>query len=54
VTLADAGLLSVPVPERNQGFGISCRGEGRPEGVVGLAAGETQVRVVRPPSVSAG
>jgi hypothetical protein len=42
VTLADVGLLSVPVTERNQGFGISCRGDGRPEGVVGLAVGEQE------------
>ena len=43
-TLAGSNLLSVPAPERNQGFGLSGHGDGRPEGAAGLAAGEYEVR----------
>ena len=42
-TLAGAGLVSVPARERNQGSGLSSRGDGRPEPAAGLAAGESQV-----------
>ena len=39
---AGAGLVSVPARERNQGSGLSGRGDGRPERAAGLAAGEEQ------------
>jgi hypothetical protein len=39
-TLAVTGRLSVPAPEQNQGFGLNCRGDGRPAHLGGLAAGE--------------
>ena len=45
-TLAGGGLLSVPAPERNQGSGLSGRGDGLPEGADGLAAGDERVAVV--------
>ncbi len=38
VTLAGCGLLSVPMPERSQGFGTGYRRDGRPEGRVGVTA----------------
>jgi hypothetical protein len=41
---AGAGLLTVPAPERNQGFGLSCRGDGGSAGKAGLAGGEWEVR----------
>jgi hypothetical protein len=43
-TLAVAGLRSVPAHTRNQGSGLSGRGDGRPEGAAGLAAGDEQAR----------
>ena len=46
-TLADACLLSVPAPERNQGSGLGGRGDGWHEGSAGLAAGDEQVRGTR-------
>ena len=42
--LADASVLNVPAPERNQGSRISGRGDGWHEGSAGLAAGDQQVR----------
>lgn len=41
--LADASVLSVPAPERNQGSGLGGRGDGCHESSAGLVAGETRV-----------
>ena len=43
-TSPGAGLVSVPARERNQGSGLSGRGDGRPERAAGLAAGEYRGR----------
>ena len=54
-TLAGAGLVSGPARERNQGSGLSGRGDGRPERAAGLTAGESQGRAPdtsRPASVT--
>ena len=47
-TLADAGLVSVPARDRNQGSGLSGRDHERVELAAGLAAGELCISRRRP------